>query len=133
MSQGLVCTLSFESIIRLQDAIAEWHASTPDKYRLCDNYLDVACCKEAIQTTADTTLLLAFMHFQVISTIIYSSLLRPVALKAKSDQLLSFIQNHTLEKALDGCRLLILAVRRVSQLERSETGTCYYMTSLILF
>lgn len=122
VQNGAVCTLSFESIVRMEDAVQEWVRSVPKEYRLCNDYLDPECCRQAIAQSTDMIMLLSYMHYTVLIIMIYGSLLKPIALRRDADQILSFVQNHSLEKTLAGCRLMIYTCARIAEIDTKSTG-----------
>ncbi|GAA5806466.1 hypothetical protein HPULCUR_012000 [Helicostylum pulchrum] len=124
---GNLSTLTFEYIVVLEDVISEWVSSFPDGLRLCDNIKDVDQCIQAIDQTNDFVLLSAFIQCQLFITNIYSYLLRPVATGNDYDQLCLRVQQRSFENTRDGCKLLMYAIRRISQLENN--GECYYAVS----
>lgn len=115
--------MSFESIVRMEDAVQEWVRSVPKEYRLCNDYLDPECCRQAIAQSTDMIMLLSYMHYTVLIIMIYGSLLKPIALRRDADQILSFVQNHSLEKTLAGCRLMIYTCARIAEIDTKSTGT----------
>lgn len=119
---GNLSTLTFESIVVLEDVVSEWVSSFPDEFRLCDNIKDVDQCIQAIDQTNEFVLLSAFIQCQLFITNIYSYLLRPVAIGNDYDQLCLRVQQRSFENTRDGCRLLVYAIRRISQIENN--GEC---------
>lgn len=119
---GNLSTLTFESIVVLEDVISEWVSSFPDELRLCDNIKDVDQCLQAIDQTNEFVLLSAFIQCQLFIMNIYSYLLRPVVTGSDYDQLCLRVQQRSFENTRDGCRLLMYAIRRISQIENN--GEC---------
>ncbi|KAG2234988.1 hypothetical protein INT48_000230 [Thamnidium elegans] len=128
---GNLSTLTFESIVVLEDVISEWVSSFPDEFRLCDNIKDVDQCIRAIDQTNEFALLSAFIQCQLFIINIYSYLLKPVATGTDYDQLCLRVQQRSSDNTRDGCRLLVCAIRRISQLENN--GKCYYAVSASAF
>lgn len=98
----------------MEDVIAEWNNSIPDELRLCADITNVDMCVTAIDKTTDCVLLLTFIHCQTFLVSIYPYLLHPVVLGKNQDELLSCVQQRSLENSLRACRLLIHAVHRIS-------------------
>lgn len=106
--------MTFESIVRMEDVIKEWTRCVPKEFLLCDDLHDVEKCKAAIDKETDCVVLIGFIHVHVLLLTIYTCLLQPIALGMNNEQLLSFVQQKSLENSLKGCRLLIYAVHRIS-------------------
>lgn len=94
--------------------ISDWSKQAPDGYCLCGDLNNIESCVEGIDSTSDCVLLMSFIHYQAFIVSIYSSLLQPIALGNDHNQLLSFIQQSSLEKSLKAGQLLIHAVNRIS-------------------
>ncbi|CAO3641969.1 unnamed protein product [Mucor hiemalis] len=121
---GKTCTLTFESIVRLEDIINEWSSAMPEEFRLCADLKNEQLCREAIASTNDVIKLISFVHFHVFLIGIYSCLLQPIALGSENDQILSYVQQHSLESSLKSCRLLINTIHRMSVSDGSSN--CHY-------
>lgn len=99
----------------------------PERFRLSPDMRNEQICMAAIDETDDFLKLLSFVHFHIFLVGIYSCLLQPVALGTENDQLLSFIQQHSLEDTLKSCRLIINAVHRMSRARgNSNCNYTYY-------
>lgn len=121
---GKTCTLTFESIVRLEDIINEWSNAMPEEFRLCADLKNEQLCREAIAKTNDVIKLASFVHFHVFMIGIYSCLLQPIALGTENDQLLSYVQQHSLQSSLTSCRLLIHTIHKLSTAK--DTSNCHY-------
>lgn len=121
---GGVCTLSLEFIIRMEDVILEWSASMPDEFNLCRNLKNYAVCKLAVSESEDCISLMVFIRCQIFIATIYSRLLRPIDKGEDYDQLLSCVQQRSLENSLTACRLLIHAIHRSSEID--SLNSCKY-------
>lgn len=97
--------------------ISEWVSTIPQEFRLCIGEKDMDLCKIVLDRTTDTVVLITFIQFQAFLINEYSCLLQPIALGNDNDQLLSFVQQRSLDKSLRGCKLLMHAVLRLSQTE----------------
>ncbi|KAK4516375.1 uncharacterized protein ATC70_011346 [Mucor velutinosus] len=121
---GRTCTLSLESIVKLETVLREWAMALPAEFRLCNNLYDKEACYEAIDQTTDSVVLITFIHFHIFHVSIYSCLLQPKSLHGESQQpLLSWVQEHSLKKALRSCQLALYAIHRLTM---AETNSCSY-------
>lgn len=111
---GAVCSLSFESIVRLDEMLKEWWEDLPEKYHFCDNWLDPEQCKGRIDETNDSAPLMMFIRFQIFTMDIYSCMLKPKALDSGNNQLLSIVQELMLERSLHCCQLVRYCVKKLS-------------------
>lgn len=102
-----------ESLIRIDEVITEWNNGAPNGFRLCEDVNNIELCFKAIDNTTDCVMLMAFIHYQAFIVSIYASLLHPVVL-GDNDQLLSFVQQSSLGKALKAGHILIHAVSHIS-------------------
>ncbi|KAI9257539.1 hypothetical protein EDC94DRAFT_676245 [Helicostylum pulchrum] len=124
---GKEYALLFESIVQFEDVINSSVSTIPNEFRLCDDFKDIQKCIEAVNKTTDRIRLLLFIRFQTFIIGTFSYLLRPVASSKGYDQLCARVQQRSLENTLDGCRLLIHAMRQLSKIE--GTKSCFYKTS----
>ncbi|KAI8887579.1 hypothetical protein K501DRAFT_306352, partial [Backusella circina FSU 941] len=106
----------------------EWWKGLPEKYHLCDDWLDVEQCKEKIDETQDSAPLMMFIRFQIFTMDIYSCLLQPKALDSDNNQLLSMVQELMLERSLHCCQLVSHCVKRLS--DSSIISPCHYLLSV---
>ncbi|CEP13854.1 hypothetical protein [Parasitella parasitica] len=97
---GRTCTLSFESIIRIEDVIREWASAMPAEFQLCDNLYDWELCYKAID--------------------------QPKSLSNYGQELSSRVQEHSLTKALESCKLLLHAIHRLAV---ANPDSCNYLLS----
>lgn len=111
--------------MRLEDIINEWSSAMPEEFRLCADLKNEQLCREAIASTNDVIKLISFVHFHVFLIGIYSCLLQPIALGSENDQILSYVQQHSLESSLKSCRLLINTIHRMSVSDGSSNCKCY--------
>ncbi|KAI9483588.1 MAG: hypothetical protein EXX96DRAFT_616559 [Benjaminiella poitrasii] len=128
---GKTCTLSFESIVRLEDVIKEWAKTLPAELRLCDDLKDTEKCREAMNGETDFIVLLTFIQFHLVIVSTYSCLLKPITLGA-NEQILSYVQHYSLNQIIHSCRLLFYASHKVSLTEKNEP-TCKYETVISNF
>ena len=115
----------------MEDVTREWSESLPDQLRLCSNLKNETLCKQAIDATDDYLKLMTFVQYNIFTVGIYSCLLQPIALGRENCQLLSFVQQHSLDNSLQGCRLLIYAVHQMSK--ASGYNPCQYNSSACMF
>lgn len=119
---GRTCSLSLEAIIKLETVLQEWAASLPAEFRLCNDLYDKEACFKAIDQTTDSVVLITFIHFHIYHVSTYSCLLQPKSLHGETQQqLLSWVQEHSLQKALRSCQLALYAIHRLSM---TETNSC---------
>lgn len=119
---GRTCTLSLEAIVRLEAVLQEWAASLPAEFRLCNDLYDKEACFKAIDQTTDSVVLITFIHFHIFHVSNYSCLLQPKSLHGETQQqLLSWVQEHALQKALKSCQLALYAIHRLTM---AETNSC---------
>ncbi|KAL7312429.1 hypothetical protein PS15m_008189 [Mucor circinelloides] len=123
---GRTCTLSFESIVRMEDVMKEWARSIPDEFRLCDDLYDEELCFKAIDQATDSILLTNFIQFHIFHVSTYSCLLQPKSMADYAQQILSWVQEHSLAMALKSCRLLLYAIHRLAV---ADTSSCNYILS----
>ncbi|KAL9545736.1 hypothetical protein MBANPS3_007008 [Mucor bainieri] len=123
---GRTCTLSFEAIVRMHDVMKEWARSIPAEFRLCDDLYDAEMCFQAIDRATDSVLLTNFIQFHLFHVSTYSCLLQPKSLADDDQQILSWVQEHSLTTALRSCRLLLYAIRRLAV---ADTSSCNYILS----
>ncbi|KAI8643652.1 hypothetical protein BD408DRAFT_149424 [Parasitella parasitica] len=123
---GRTCTLSFESIIRIEDVMREWASAMPAEFRLCDDLYDWEKCYKAIDQVTDSILLTNFIQFHVFHVSTYSCLLQPKSLSDYGQDLLSRVQEHSLTKALESCKLLLHAIHRLAV---ANPNSCNYILS----
>lgn len=121
MQLGRTCALSFESILVMEDVIKEYTKAVPADLRLCDDLNSAEMCYYAIENTTDSALLVNFVQFHILQISVYSSLLQPKALSNQGQQLLSSIQEHSLEKALKSAQFILCGIRRLATV---NTTTC---------
>jgi hypothetical protein len=105
--------LTFESIVKIDDVIAEWGRAVPPQFRICDDMTNFEMCKNALKTIADPISLINFIQFHTFQVTIYSCLLQPIALCADNNQLLSYVQKHSLDRSVESTRLILLAVQQL--------------------
>lgn len=107
----------------MEDIITEWVQYMPVEIRICSSYKNPEGCKKAIDKTTDATLLLGFAQFHAYLVSMYYVLLRPSPSEdSRNEQLLTYVQHHSLEQALQCCGLLLYSVRRLSDI--SGDGQC---------
>ncbi|KAF1801225.1 Zn(2)-C6 fungal-specific transcription factor [Mucor lusitanicus] len=123
---GKTCALSFESILVMEEVIKEYTKAVPAEFRLCDDLNSAKMCYYAIENTTDSVLLVNFVQFHILQMSVYSSLLQPKALSNQGQQLLSSIQEHSLEKALKSAQFILCGIRRLAN---AETTLCIYLIS----
>ncbi|KAL7334187.1 hypothetical protein PS15p_202991 [Mucor circinelloides] len=121
---GRTCTLSFESIIKLETVLQEWAMSLPAEFRLCNDLYDKEACFKAIDQTTDSVVLATFIHFHMFHVSTYSCLLQPKTLYDETQQQLpAWVQEHSLQRALRSCQLALYAIHRLTM---AETNSCNY-------
>ncbi|CEP11348.1 hypothetical protein [Parasitella parasitica] len=123
---GKASSLSFESIVRMEQVMKEYTEVIPAELRLCDDLSDVKKCYDAIEQTTDSVLLVNFVQYHFLNIGIYSSFLQPKAVSDQSQQLLSLVQQHSLSESLKSARLLIHAIHRLAA---ADTKSCNYILS----
>ncbi|EPB85686.1 hypothetical protein HMPREF1544_07512 [Mucor circinelloides 1006PhL] len=123
---GTTCALSFESILVMEDVIKEYTKAVPAEFRLCDDLNNVEMCFHAIENTVDSVLLVNFVQFHILQMSVYSCLLQPKALNSQGQQLLSSIQEHSLENALKSTQFILCGIRRLAA---ADTTSCIYLIS----
>ncbi|KAG2198331.1 hypothetical protein INT47_003044 [Mucor saturninus] len=124
IQSGYESTLSLESLIRLEGVLLEWGSHAPEVFKLCTDMNDTDALLEIIDNTTDCVMLISFIHYQSFIVSVYSSLLHPITL-GDNDQLLSIVQQRSLEKSLTAGHVLIHAVSRISAIAEG-TSLCYY-------
>ncbi|GAN09053.1 hypothetical protein MAM1_0240c08575 [Mucor ambiguus] len=121
---GRTCTLSLESIVKLETVLQEWAMSLPAEFRLCHDLYDKEACFKAIDQTTDSVVLTTFIHFHIFHVSTYSCLLQPKSLHGETQQqLLSWVQERSLQKILRSCQLALYAIHRLTM---AETNSCNY-------
>ncbi|KAI8050163.1 uncharacterized protein B0P05DRAFT_448478, partial [Gilbertella persicaria] len=110
---GQICTLSFDSIVKLDKVIDEWVAAIPDEFRLCSDYNNIDMCKAAIDMTTDAFVLCSFGDFCMLQLSIYTTLLKPIPVNAEGEQVFTFVMQHSFQKSIQACALLVHTVKRL--------------------
>lgn len=98
----------------MEDVVKEWTSNDPNNLLIEEDLFDVEKCKAAIDKETDCIKLITFIHFHALLMTMYICLLQPIALGVNNEQILSFVQQRSLDNSLKGCRLLIYAVHRIS-------------------
>lgn len=101
----------------------EWAQSMPAEFRLCDDLYDADMCFRAIDQATDSVLLTNFIQFHIFHVSTYSCLLQPKSMADYAQQILSWVQEHSLGMALKSCRLLLYAIHRLAV---ADTASCEF-------
>ncbi|KAI7900051.1 uncharacterized protein BX663DRAFT_519457 [Cokeromyces recurvatus] len=130
---GKTCTLSFESIVRLEAIFKEWASTLPDDFRICDDLKDFDKCKKAIDETSDLILLITFLGFHSFHINFYAYLLQPIA-HGPNEQILNYVEQYSLNQSLQSCYLLNYTIQRIFALKRNQSACVYEcITSHFIF
>lgn len=113
-----------DSLIRLEGVLLEWGSQAPEVFQLCTDINDIEACMELIDNTTDCIMLMSFIHYQSFVVSVYSSLLHPITL-GDNDQLLSIVQQRSLEKSLKAGHVLIHTVNRISAVAENASACKY--------
>ncbi|KAG1233265.1 hypothetical protein G6F68_007693 [Rhizopus microsporus] len=128
---GSTCTISFETVARMDQFLLDFGKNIPSEWRLCDNVFDEAKCRKALDQTTNPVAIHAFLHFAVLIVILYVTILQPVSVNDENDLLLQHIQRNALEKSLKMSRLLLYGVQRLFKLK--TLSPCHVkLTSMII-
>jgi hypothetical protein len=110
----------------MEDVMKEWAAAIPAEFRLCSDLYDSELCYKAIDEATDSVLLTNFIQFHIFHVSIYSCLLQPKSLSDYGQQLLSWVQEHSLSKALKSCQLVLHAIHRLAV---ADATSCKFFCS----
>ena len=113
--------------------IKEYTNNVPAELRLCDDLNDVRLCYDVMENTTDSVLLMNFVQFHIFIAGIYSCLLQPKALNNQDQQLLSLVQQHSLNQALKSCQLLIHGIHRLAIVNMSSCKFPYLLPKTKVF
>lgn len=129
---GKECTLSFESIIKMEEVLAEWALATPVEFRLCSNLKKPDMCKKAIDEATDPMRIMNFIQYHSWHINIYTCLLQPAPSQTLANpEVLAYVRQHSLEQALNSCHLLLYAVHHLSV--TPTLSFCMSLKSRLLF
>ncbi|KAI8977289.1 hypothetical protein BDF20DRAFT_836107 [Mycotypha africana] len=101
----------------IEAVIQERGCSLPNEFRLCNDI-----------TNFDA---FTFMQFQLFQVMLYSSLLQPNALRSDNEQLLPYVQQHSLDQSLKSCRSMLYIINYIGRKE--VTTKCTVSLRKILY
>ncbi|KAG1137497.1 hypothetical protein G6F37_007965 [Rhizopus arrhizus] len=126
---GSTCTVSFETILRLDEVMLEYRRTIPKQWDICKDVYDEEQCRRAIDGSFDYFAIFTFIQFHVIVLTFYGTFLQPVALNNESDDLLNIVRQHALERSRKATRLVLYGMEKLSQLE--PRPPCHYQLAAI--
>ncbi|KAI8887193.1 hypothetical protein K501DRAFT_242929 [Backusella circina FSU 941] len=123
---GGVCALPFEMIVQMDEVIHAWWNGLPERYKLCDSWLDVDQCRQRINETVDGVALITFIDFLNYMVGVYSQMLQPKSITDSS--VLSFVEKVILERALYCCQMVLCGFNKANWLDMSSP--CRYILAM---
>lgn len=112
---GGECSLPFDLIIGLDQAVNEWRDGLPERYRMCNDWLNLEQCQSSINQCTDGLALIAFMNFLIYMLGVYSQMIQPK--HVPDNNILSIVEKMILERALYCCQMVMCGFNRARWLD----------------
>ncbi|ORE08351.1 hypothetical protein BCV72DRAFT_203666 [Rhizopus microsporus var. microsporus] len=129
---GSTCTLSFDTIFKLDQFLTDFRKTIPKELQLCDDFFNEAKCRQALDQSKDSVAIFAFLHFILLIDTIYVMILQPVPTNDENDILLQQIQQIALERSSQMSRLMLYGMRRLCQLKSTSRCQVVMISAMII-